>query len=251
MLEFLALAEQCAPTVAPQTMAAVVHVESSFNPYAIGVVGGRLARQPSNRDEAVATAKSLEAGGWNFSVGVAQVNRYNLPKYNLTYEQAFDACANLRVGSKILEDCFVRATPRTANEQAALHAAINCYYSGYFTGQPAYVQKVLAQANVQPKAIPVVPAIKPGEGGAVRPKAVKAADSAPVAKTPAPVAAEPADHAPVVLRTSSEREAVRLQRVVPTETPAGDQSGTRQNEPAPTSDKAGTDGEAKSSVVVF
>lgn len=259
MLEFLALAEQCAPTVAPQTMAAVVHVESSFNPYAIGVVGGRLARQPSNRDEAVATARALEADGWNFSVGVAQVNRYNLPKYKLTYEQAFDACANLRVGSKILEDCFVRATPRTGNEQAALQAAISCYYSGNFTrgfrpdkaGEPSYVQKVLAQANVQPKAIPVVPSIKPGEGGAVRPKAVKAADSAPVAKTPAPVAAEPADHAPVVVRTASEREAVRLQRVVPAETPVGDQAGTKQNEPAPTREKAGTDGEAKSSVVVF
>ena len=38
MLDFMVLAQQCAPTVAPQTMAAVVQVESSFNPYAIGVV---------------------------------------------------------------------------------------------------------------------------------------------------------------------------------------------------------------------
>ncbi|MFT0701313.1 lytic transglycosylase domain-containing protein [Citrobacter meridianamericanus] len=250
MLEFLALAEQCAPTVAPQTMAALVHVESSFNPYAIGVVGGRLARQPTSRDEAVATAKALEADGWNFSVGVAQVNRYNLPKYNLTYELAFDACANLRAGSKILEDCFVRATPRTGSEQAALQAAFSCYYSGNFTrgfrpdkaGEPSYVQKVLAQANVAAKPIPVVPSIKPGQGGAARPKAVKAADSAPATDAPAPVAAEPADHAPVLLRPSSERDAVRLQRAVP---------GTDGNQPAKASETAGTGGEAKSSVVVF
>lgn len=249
MLEFLALAEQCAPTVAPQTMAALVHVESSFNPYAIGVVGGRLARQPINSDEAVATAKALEIDGWNFSVGVAQINRYNLPKYELTYEQAFDACANLRAGSKILEDCFVRATPRSASEQAALQAAFSCYYSGNFTrgfrpdkaGEPSYVQKVLAQADVPAKAIPVVPSIKSGQDSATRPKAVKAADSAPSISATT-VAIEPADHAPVLLRPSSERDAVRLQRAVP---------GTNGNEPAQTSETARTGGEARSSVVVF
>lgn len=51
MLDFMVLAQQCAPTVAPQTMAAVVQVESSFNPYAIGVVGGRLQRQPKSQAE--------------------------------------------------------------------------------------------------------------------------------------------------------------------------------------------------------
>lgn len=168
MLEFLALAQECAPTVAPQTMAAVVNVESSYNPYAIGVVGGRLARQPKSREEAVATAQQLESDGWNFSLGVAQVNRYNLPKYQITYEQAFDACTSLRVGSKILEDCYVRASKRTPEPQAALHAAFSCYYSGNFTrgfkpdvaGKPSYVQKVLASAGVQPQAIPVVPSIQ-------------------------------------------------------------------------------------------
>ena len=169
MLEFLALAQECAPTVAPQTMAAVVNVESSYNPYAIGVVGGRLARQPKTREEAIATAQQLELEGWNFSLGVAQVNRHNLPKYEITYAQAFDACINLRVGSKILEDCYVRASKRTPEPQAALQAAFSCYYSGNFTrgfkpdvaGKPSYVQKVLASAGVTPQAIPVVPSIQP------------------------------------------------------------------------------------------
>ena len=34
--------------VPPAVMQHVVHVESSFNPYAIGVVKGRLTRQPRN-----------------------------------------------------------------------------------------------------------------------------------------------------------------------------------------------------------
>jgi len=103
MLDVLALAQQCAPTVSPPTMAAILHVESNWNPYAIGTVGGRLVRQPSTRTEAIATARALEAANWNFSVGIAQINRRNLAKYALTYEQAFEPCANVRVGAKILE----------------------------------------------------------------------------------------------------------------------------------------------------
>lgn len=168
MFDFVALALECAPTVAHQTMAAVVNVESGYNPYAIGVVGGRLARQPRNIDEAVATAESLERSGYNFSVGIAQVNRYNLPKYKLDYRSAFEPCANLRAGSKILEDCYTRASGKVSGSQSALQAAISCYYSGNFTrgfkpdepGKPSYVQKVFAAAGIQPPAIPVVPAIQ-------------------------------------------------------------------------------------------
>lgn len=34
------------------TMRRIVHVESSYNPYAIGVVGGRLERQPRDKGRA-------------------------------------------------------------------------------------------------------------------------------------------------------------------------------------------------------
>lgn len=151
-------------------MAAVAHVESGFNPLAIGVVGGRLERQPTNKAEAVATAKALAEAGYNFSVGVGQVNRYNLPKYGLDYETAFEPCANLRAGASILVDCFGRARGQFRDEQAALQAAFSCYYSGNFStgfrpdfkGQPSYVQKVLNSAGVATTAgavaaIPVIP----------------------------------------------------------------------------------------------
>src|SRR5271163_2302233 len=76
-LDFVALAQQCAPQVSPVTMAAIVRTESGFNPYAIGVANGRLVRQPASLDEAVSTARALAAGGWNFSAGLAQVNHAN------------------------------------------------------------------------------------------------------------------------------------------------------------------------------
>lgn len=159
-MDFAALAHQCAPDVHPATMAAVAHVESSFNPYAIGVVGGRLVRQPQNKAEAIATAKALEAAGYNFSVGVGQVNRYNLPKYGLDYEKAFDACENLRAGASILKECFDRAKVQFKDEQLALQASFSCYYSGNFStgfrpdfkGQPSYVQKVLSRAGATQSA---------------------------------------------------------------------------------------------------
>lgn len=123
-----------------EVMHHVVRVESSYNPYAIGVVGGRLVRQPRNLPEALSTVRMLEQRGYNFSLGVAQVNRYNLAKYGLeTYEQAFQPCANLQAGSRILAECYRRSGSNWGK-------SFSCYYSGDFvTGfRHGYVQKVYA-----------------------------------------------------------------------------------------------------------
>ena len=60
---FLALALACAPQVHADTARALVSVESALNPWAIGVVGGALVRQPRHRAEALATAKALRDAG--------------------------------------------------------------------------------------------------------------------------------------------------------------------------------------------
>ncbi|MFM0564622.1 lytic transglycosylase domain-containing protein [Paraburkholderia sediminicola] len=166
MLDFNSLAQQCAPNVHPTTLQAIVSTESGFNPYAIGVVGGHLARQPRDRAEAVATAKALDAQGINFSMGLGQVNKANLARYGLTYETAFDPCENLRAGSTILHDCYQRAAAAIGQGTPALRAAISCYYSGNFTrGEAAdadgtsYVQRVVANAQTGAGPSNVVPAI--------------------------------------------------------------------------------------------
>ena len=117
----------------------VAQVESSTNPFAIGVVGGRLQRQPQNLGEAVATTRMLDAKGYNYSLGIAQVNRSNLARYGLdTYEKAFDGCANLAAGARILAECYGRAGGDWGK-------AFSCYYSGNFTTgyRDGYVQRVL------------------------------------------------------------------------------------------------------------
>ena len=131
----------------------VVRVESSYNPYAIGVVGGRLVRQPRTLAEAVSTAHMLEQRGYNFSRGLAQVNRRNLAKYGLeSYAQAFEPCANLVAGSRILRECHSRSGGNWGK-------SFSCYYSGNFTTgfRHGYVQKVFASMRRAGAAVDAFP----------------------------------------------------------------------------------------------
>jgi type IV secretion system protein VirB1 len=134
-MELMACPNLAVPT---QIMQHLIDVESSYNPYAIGVVNGQLVRQPQNLIEARATAQMLEQKGYNFSVGVAQINHANLVKYGLdSYDKAFDACGNLAVGSRILAECY-------ASSGGDWGKAFSCYYSGNFVDgfRDGYVQKI-------------------------------------------------------------------------------------------------------------
>lgn len=178
-MELLSCPEMAVPA---EVMQHVVRVESSHNPFAIGVVGGRLVRQPQNLSEAVATARMLEEKGYNFSLGLGQVNRYNLIKYGLdTYEKAFKTCPNLQAASKILAECYSRSGGNWGK-------SFSCYYSGNFeTGyRHGYVQKVYASINQgralaasTAGAIPVIPAggVRRAVNDSVKAAAVREVDS--------------------------------------------------------------------------
>ncbi|HFT8010312.1 TPA: lytic transglycosylase domain-containing protein [Burkholderia cenocepacia] len=152
---FSALAQACAPGVHPQLMGRIGRIESSGNPYAIGVVGGRLVRQPTNRAEALATVKALDAGRWNYSLGIVQVNVHNFDRYGVSAADMFDPCRNLKTGAAILTECYTRARaadPR--NDQRAVHAALSCYYSGDLKAGRAYAQKVAAAVPIDAVRVP-------------------------------------------------------------------------------------------------
>jgi type IV secretion system protein VirB1 len=146
-------------------MAAIVRVESSFNPLAIGVVNARLVRQPQTLPEAIATARSLDKQGYRYSVGLAQIERSNITASGLPLETVFDPCTNLALGAKILGHCFEGAQRQSKDQQLALRTAVSCYYNGQVRAPLAhtYVQKVVAAAAAAPDAhavpIPVVPAL--------------------------------------------------------------------------------------------
>ncbi len=136
-------ADATAQSVPDHIMQSIVHVESGNNPFAIGVVGDRLQRQPRTLSEAASTAERLQKLGKNFSVGLAQVNLSNFKWMGIKdWTAAFDRCTNLTAGAKIFSECY----GRSGNDYAK---AISCYYSGNFsTGfSHGYVQKVTARMN--------------------------------------------------------------------------------------------------------
>lgn len=166
-MDFVSLAMQCAPMVAPLTMAAIVKTESGFNPLAIGVNGGaRLVRQAENVAEAVVTAKWLLERGYNIDLGLGQVNSNNLSKTGLTVEDAFDPCKNLAAAASILQGNFQAAKARTPDDQAALHAAVSAYNTGSFTKgfQNGYVQKVVSNAGSTVPVVAPIPLIRKAAG---------------------------------------------------------------------------------------
>lgn len=151
----------CAPLVEPTLLRQIVRVESGGNPYAIGVVGGRLARQPANLQEAVATARSLERNGWNYSIGAGQINRVHFARFGWSDPRAgFDSCANLAASQQVLRECYARALkrgfppPGSGTTYSATHAALSCYYSGDLTrgARLGYVDKVLGGGRTAHRA---------------------------------------------------------------------------------------------------
>ena len=159
--DFGELAKRCAPEVSEDTLRALVRTESSFNPYAIGIVGGG-SRQPKAFHEAMTIIAQLELEGKNYSVGLAQINKKNFSKLGINAAGALDACTNLKAASKILSDCYQKAQNRSGNN--SLHDALSCYYSGNFqTGyRHGYVDKVRANAGINVN-VQTVPSIREAE----------------------------------------------------------------------------------------
>ena len=160
---FHAIAEACAPAIHKDTVSALVRVESGFNPYAIGVVGGRLSRQPRNIEEALTVVNQLEGNGFNYSLGLSQINKYNLPKLNLDIRKVFDPCTNLRAGQTILSECHSRAKAGGMDGQEAVKAALSCYYSGNFTTglKDGYVQAIVSHALKEEGPIRIIKTERP------------------------------------------------------------------------------------------
>jgi type IV secretion system protein VirB1 len=146
-----ALAQQCAPNVHPQTMAALVQTESARHPYSLNVNRDGvsvLSRRYETRAEAEAALADLLARGvTNVDVGGAQINwrAGHLQRRGLPPTAALDPCVGLRVGGEVLEECY-RTAPG-ATEQDRLLAALGCYNTGGHRPAAPYVMRVQASAD--------------------------------------------------------------------------------------------------------
>ncbi|GMN04467.1 transglycosylase SLT domain-containing protein [Erythrobacter sp. MTPC3] len=162
------LLQACAPNVAPATMNAIIQVESSGDPYRIGVnSGARLSRQPTNRADAIATVRGLQSRGANFDAGLMQINSANMRKYGLTAETVFDPCTNIRVGAAILTDNYARALD--AGHPSPLQAAVSEYNTGSRSRglSNGYVGRVWSAAGQRRRATPMVATAQTGRSWTV------------------------------------------------------------------------------------
>lgn len=155
---FAVLAAACAPSVAPETLAAVARAESGFNAHAINLNGAGGGTQPvGSREEAIVLATELVVvRGRSADLGLMQVNSANLGRLGLSIADAFDPCRSLEAGARVLAEGYAAAARGEADPQRALRVAL----SRYNTGHPergfanGYVGRVEASAER------VVPAIR-------------------------------------------------------------------------------------------
>ncbi len=151
MLHGLALASlitQCAPGVAPSTMAAIVQVESGGNPFAIDDNTTRRSYYPRDRASAEALANQLTSAGHLVDMGIAQIDSMNFARLGVNVHTIFDSCTNLRAGSEILSSDYDFAKRRYGSGQIALRHAIGMYNTGRLNGGARYVRQVLDAAGI-------------------------------------------------------------------------------------------------------
>lgn len=131
-------------------MRAIVKKESKGNPFAIGVNGKyHLQYQAKNKAQALTWVNYLEQHHYNFDLGIAQVNIYNVHKYGYTVSQALDPCTNLKIANDIFAQDYKLALDSSSSNTEALQKAISAYNTGNFTSgfSNGYVHKVLANMD--------------------------------------------------------------------------------------------------------
>ena len=144
----LALASQCAPTVAPETVLAIIQTESNGEPFALNVNGGRQPARQNNAADAAATARRYVAAGYSVDLGLGQVNSRNMRWLGLTWKTVFDPCTNVAALARVLTTNYNTVSARH-DPQTALRVALSMYNTGSQTRgfRNGYVAKVERNAG--------------------------------------------------------------------------------------------------------
>ena len=145
----LALAAQCAPNVAAQTVAAIIQTESSGDPFALNVNGGRQPAPQGNAADAATTARRYVAAGYSVDLGLGQINSRNMRWLGLTWKTVFDPCTNVAALGRVLTINY-NAVSNGRHPQTALRVALSMYNTGSLTRgfRNGYVAKVERNAGV-------------------------------------------------------------------------------------------------------
>lgn len=150
-LDVPVLVRQCSPNVAPSTMMALLKTESSYNPLAININNKktRLLYQAKNYDQATMWVNYLENHGYNFDVGIGQINIKNIKKFGYHARDLLDPCLNIKIAAYILHKNYKDASRKSVSDSEALYKAISAYNTGNFRSgfNNGYVKRVIYNAR--------------------------------------------------------------------------------------------------------
>jgi len=154
----ITLALQCAPTVAPETVAAIVRTESRGHVLALNVNGGRQPGRQSSAAEAARAAKRYVAAGYSVDLGLGQINSRNMRWLGLTWETVFDPCTNIAALGRVLTQNY-NAVKAGRDPQSALRIALSMYNTGSQSRgfRNGYVAKVVRNAGITDTQVPDAP----------------------------------------------------------------------------------------------
>lgn len=140
-MDVMALAMSCAPWVHPQTITAIVEVESHGEPWVIGTPEGphhapTQALAETFLSNALAQHRSVD-------IGLMQINSQWIKRLHIDPESLLDPCTNLRIGSAILATNFATAMQSGHTSIEALIAALSVYNTGSEKAGLGYAKRVL------------------------------------------------------------------------------------------------------------
>ena len=150
MIVSLALAHvlaTCAPRVGLVTMSALVMHESGGRPFAIGDNTTRRGYFPADAASARRLARSLLDAGHSIDVGYAQIDSANFARFGLDASSAFEPCANVAAGARLLASAYAGASRRYGPGQIALAHALSAYNTGDYRAGLTYAAAIYATAN--------------------------------------------------------------------------------------------------------
>ena len=173
----MGLAAQCAPNVAPATIAAVVQTESQGFELAINVNGlGRKVGQPTSVAQAVEIGRSYVAQGYSVDLGLGLINSRNMKALGLTWDNVFDPCTNIAAAGAVIAGNYHKVSAGL-HPQRALRIALSMYNTGSQSRGFAngYVGRVVGNAGISDGIRPVA-MLTPADAGKPASAAAQLAD---------------------------------------------------------------------------
>ena len=145
-MDVLTLAATCGAGVDPVTTAAIVKLESGYEPLVIRDNTLKVTLHAASRDQAVAMVDTLTRRGHQLAIGLMQVTTPWAVRLHLPPTELLEACTNIAVGTWILKQNYARCGASSGTEQG-LSCALSTYWSGNGRIGGVYVNAVYAGAH--------------------------------------------------------------------------------------------------------